>query len=426
MSCHSCGKEVLPEYRLCPYCGTPIGPRQDVSPARPTSKVAEITSAPPPTTPTPGGVPPPAVVTSAPAPMMESMAPPAAQGEGSHWLDLGNSYYAKREYVKAGECYDKAWEIDPVSTAECGEALAYMTIKIRREKGIELNRIRPGVALAGFYVGGPSVERGGENLLAIILFNGSETKARVTAAPDFPKELGMEKLDPLSFELWPGQYVSRSFPLKSASGIRTKEYQPSITFTSESVKYRAAEKGIEAAAKVASSVIPFSGALLGWLGSSGLNNELSVAFPIKVTEGTKWTVTLSSAGGKSTEHQYYDAWGREWNVEFGIINKLSESVRKNKQYKAYKGIRKVVSHTGTDISGPLFLLDIRFGEGAPAPFRKMAYAFLFSAISTEAFRLCALTEKNLTREQFCSALKMVFERPQEIEKLILVFPSWYK
>jgi len=74
--------------------------------------------------------------------------------------------------VKAGECYEKAYQISVTSVFAVPQALAYNAIKEREKRGLKLYRVRPGVVVSLLSV--PEIERGtrgGEML--IIFFNGS-------------------------------------------------------------------------------------------------------------------------------------------------------------------------------------------------------------------------------------------------------------
>jgi len=256
-ACAYCGAKLSPDFKVCPNCGKPVTETPQAQPSPPTPPLVHTPSILSPAATTPPPTP--------PAPSIQ----PSVRGEQQpqYWLDLGNSYYDNREYVKAGECYEKAYQISVTSVFAVPQALAYNAIKEREKRGLKLYRVRPGVVVSLLSV--PEIERGtrgGEML--IIFFNGSQERSKIKVTPDIPKELEIDEAE-FSVELWPGQYTLKSVRVKATDKAKLKEHTVSFNIESTGLKYRAGEAGVELASKAASMVIPFGGALISWLGAKG-------------------------------------------------------------------------------------------------------------------------------------------------------------
>jgi len=454
MFCSSCWRELQDDFRICPYCGTPIKTvetppaPQATRPARPSvvepspASVSEaprvVIETPPPLPPSRVAEPPPPTPPPHPseAPPIEVATPPTPsvqpsfQGEQQpqYWLDLGNSYYDQHEYLKAGECYEKTYQISAASVFAVPQAVAYNAIKEREKRGLELYRVRPGVAVSLLSV--PEVERKmGTGEMMIIFFNGSQEKAKIEVTPDIPKELEISESE-FSVELWPGQYTLKSVRVRATDKAKLKEYTVSFNINSTGLRYRAGEAGVELASKVASKVIPFGGTLISWLGAKGLKSTMTLGIPLKVVETRYWTVFASNP---DRTLEYWDISDKNWTMSLEAYNRLVGTLDANKQtYKLYTAIKKVVSYSGEENTkkDAVLWLYVKFKDDASAEFRGKKYEFLLYHRLGEGdfFRVVGSSEPPLeiTKETFDRILDIAVNKPAEVKLLHAIGPEWYE
>ncbi len=366
---------------------------------------------------------------------------------GDDWakpmFDMGDSYYAQRRYVKAGKSYHTAYNMENyVHYTSYPAAGAYIIIdsvknelkKTGKEK--KLFGLRPGVATMFLNtLPNAELEKGTQRTIMLALFNGSKKKAKVTATPDFPKEIITDSLKSFTIELWPGQYFGKVFPVSAKSDAALKEYRPSIEIKSKAMKYRAAEKGIEMTAEITDELIPFSGILVSWLGGRRLKNELTISLvpPLKVVgEWKKWKVYIGTDEETAVSRELHSAWESKWDLKDERATQLVASCKKVDHYTELYAIRKIITSWGYEMFGeealkrywfPVYVL-VEFESNAPKNIAERKIHLLLANPQEGGFRLCAVNDKKITKTDFFNIMDIIIDDPEKVKELKLFSPLW--